>query len=101
MIAIGYYNMTVSIISFQVSVENDFTDEYYNSSWSYMRHEEERKNIRGGHDHKTFHNKLKQDKVMTDSVFLTVKKAKQYKIGLDLKFCSFGLKGVSPSDNKK
>lgn len=33
-----------------------------------MRHEEERKRIRGGHDHKTFHNKLKQDKVTIDSV---------------------------------
>uniref|UniRef100_A0A672RXR8 Complement component C7 n=1 Tax=Sinocyclocheilus grahami TaxID=75366 RepID=A0A672RXR8_SINGR len=35
----------ISNISFQVSVENDFTDEYYDS-----------------HDHKTFHNELKQDK---------------------------------------
>ncbi|XP_026090660.1 complement component C7 [Carassius auratus] len=59
-----FYRLPRSLLrySFQVSVENDFTDEYYNSSWSYMRHEEERKNIRGGHDHKTFHNKLKQDK---------------------------------------
>uniref|UniRef100_A0A8C0YEU0 Complement component C7 n=1 Tax=Cyprinus carpio carpio TaxID=630221 RepID=A0A8C0YEU0_CYPCA len=59
-----FYRLPWSLLrySFQVSVENDFTDEYYNSSWSYMRHEEERKNIRGGHDHKTFHNKLKQDK---------------------------------------
>ncbi len=56
-------------ISSQVSVENDFTDEYYDSSWSYMRHEEERKQIRGGHDHKTFHNELKQDKVTMDSAY--------------------------------
>lgn len=37
-----------------------------------MRHEEERKTIRGGHDHKTFHNKLKQDKVTRDSVHYKV-----------------------------
>uniref|UniRef100_A0A672RYH7 Complement component C7 n=1 Tax=Sinocyclocheilus grahami TaxID=75366 RepID=A0A672RYH7_SINGR len=59
-----FYRVPQSLLrySFQVSVENDFTDEYYDSSWSYMRHEEERKKIRGGHDHKTFHNELKQDK---------------------------------------
>uniref|UniRef100_A0A672N870 Complement component C7 n=1 Tax=Sinocyclocheilus grahami TaxID=75366 RepID=A0A672N870_SINGR len=59
-----FYRLPQSLLrySFQVSVENDFTDEYYNSSLSYMRHEEERKNIRGGHDHKIFHNNLKQDK---------------------------------------
>uniref|UniRef100_A0A672RXE3 Complement component C7 n=1 Tax=Sinocyclocheilus grahami TaxID=75366 RepID=A0A672RXE3_SINGR len=60
-----FYRVPQSLLrySFQVKiVENDFTDEYYDSSWSYMRHEEERKKIRGGHDHKTFHNELKQDK---------------------------------------
>uniref|UniRef100_A0A673N7I5 Complement component C7 n=1 Tax=Sinocyclocheilus rhinocerous TaxID=307959 RepID=A0A673N7I5_9TELE len=59
-----FYRLPQSLLrySFQVSVENDFTDEYYDSSWSYMRHEEERKKMRGGHDHKTFHNELKQDK---------------------------------------
>ncbi|RXN26974.1 complement component C7 [Labeo rohita] len=59
-----FYRLPQSLLrySFQVSVENDFSDEYYESSWSYMRHEEQRKNIRGGHDHKTFHNELKQDK---------------------------------------
>uniref|UniRef100_A0A671R495 Complement component C7 n=1 Tax=Sinocyclocheilus anshuiensis TaxID=1608454 RepID=A0A671R495_9TELE len=42
-----FYRVPQSLLrySFQVSVENDFTDEYYDS-----------------HDHKTFHNELKQDK---------------------------------------
>ncbi|XP_048022830.1 complement component 7b isoform X2 [Megalobrama amblycephala] len=59
-----FYRLPQSLLrySFQVRVENDFSEEYYDSSWSYMRHEEERKTIRGGHDHKTFHNELKQDK---------------------------------------
>uniref|UniRef100_A0A8C2EI20 Complement component C7 n=1 Tax=Cyprinus carpio TaxID=7962 RepID=A0A8C2EI20_CYPCA len=49
-----FYRLPWSLLrySFQVSVENDFTDEYYNS-----------------HDHKTFHNKLKQDKVMMGSTY--------------------------------
>uniref|UniRef100_A0A672RYE0 Complement component C7 n=1 Tax=Sinocyclocheilus grahami TaxID=75366 RepID=A0A672RYE0_SINGR len=67
-----FYRVPQSLLrySFQVKiVENDFTDEYYDSSWSYMRHEEERKKIRGGHDHKTFHNELKQDKVTMDSTY--------------------------------
>ncbi|KAJ8347017.1 hypothetical protein SKAU_G00284180 [Synaphobranchus kaupii] len=44
--------------SFQVSVENDFSDESYNSSWSYMKHTESRQTFKGGHRYTTFHNEL-------------------------------------------
>ncbi|XP_062867953.1 complement component 7b [Trichomycterus rosablanca] len=59
-----FYRLPQSILrySFQVAVENDFSDEFYNSSWSYITHEEQRYSIQGGHDHKTFHNELKRDK---------------------------------------
>ncbi|KAA0720003.1 Complement component C7 [Triplophysa tibetana] len=59
-----FYRLPQSLLryTFQINVENDFSDEYYDSSWSYMRHEEDKKKIRGGHDHKTFHYELKQDK---------------------------------------
>ncbi|KAI4879684.1 hypothetical protein NFI96_032018, partial [Prochilodus magdalenae] len=59
-----YYRLPQSILrySFQVSIDNDFSDDFYNSSWSYMKHVEERYNIRGGHDHKTFHSELRKDK---------------------------------------
>ena len=53
-----------SQFSIQVGVENDFTDELYDSSWSYMKHFEKRNKIRGGHDHFTSHYELKKDKVM-------------------------------------
>ncbi|KAJ8260744.1 hypothetical protein COCON_G00164670 [Conger conger] len=48
--------------SFQVSIENDFSDEFYNSSWSYMKHTESRETFRRGHRYKTFHNELNKDK---------------------------------------
>ncbi|GAA6111298.1 complement component 7b isoform X1, partial [Tachysurus ichikawai] len=48
----------------QVAVDSDFSDEFYTSSWSYTDHVEQRYKIQGGHDHKTFHNELKRDKVM-------------------------------------
>uniref|UniRef100_A0A3B4CDP2 Complement component C7 n=1 Tax=Pygocentrus nattereri TaxID=42514 RepID=A0A3B4CDP2_PYGNA len=59
-----YYRLPESILrySFQVSIENDFSDDFYNSSWSYTKHVEERYSIRGGHDHRTFHSELKKDK---------------------------------------
>lgn len=47
-----------------MAVDSDFSDEFYNSAWSYTDHVEQRYNIQGGHDHKTFHNELKKDKVM-------------------------------------
>lgn len=60
----SYYRLPQNLLryTFQVSVENDFTDELYNSAWSYMKHEEQRNKIRGGHDHKTFHTELSKDK---------------------------------------
>ncbi|XP_072518418.1 complement component 7b [Salminus brasiliensis] len=59
-----YYRLPQSILrySFQVGIENDFSEDFYNSSWSYIKHEEERYRIRGGHDHRTFHSELKRDK---------------------------------------
>ncbi|KAM9450355.1 complement component C7-like isoform 2-T2 [Clarias gariepinus] len=59
-----FYRLPQSILrySFQVAVDNDFSDEFYKSSWAYTDHVEERYKIRGGHDHKTFHNELKRDK---------------------------------------
>ncbi|XP_066501730.1 complement component 7b [Hoplias malabaricus] len=59
-----YYRLPQSILgySFQVGIENDFSEEFYNSSWSYTKHVEERYTIRGGHDHRTFHSELKRDK---------------------------------------
>ncbi|XP_064165110.1 complement component 7b [Anguilla rostrata] len=60
----NYYRLPQSTLgySFQVSVENDFSDEFYNSSWSYMKHTENRETFRGGHRYKTFHNELTNDK---------------------------------------
>uniref|UniRef100_W5KNX8 Complement component C7 n=2 Tax=Astyanax mexicanus TaxID=7994 RepID=W5KNX8_ASTMX len=59
-----YYRLPQSILrySFQVGIENDFSEDFYNSSWSYIQHHEERYRIRGGHDHRTFHSELKRDK---------------------------------------
>ncbi|XP_017348512.1 complement component 7b [Ictalurus punctatus] len=59
-----FYRLPQSILrySFQVAVDNDFSEEFYNSSWSYIDHVEQRYKIKGGHDHKTFHNELKRDK---------------------------------------
>ncbi|XP_060790846.1 complement component 7b [Neoarius graeffei] len=59
-----FYRLPQSILrySFQVAVDNDFSDEFYNSSWSYIDHVEQRDKIKGGHDYKTFHNELKKDK---------------------------------------
>lgn len=42
-------------------VENDFTDEAYESSWSYMKHIQD--NALWGHDRRTFHTELNKDKV--------------------------------------
>ncbi|KAK3523897.1 hypothetical protein QTP70_015725 [Hemibagrus guttatus] len=60
-----FYRLPQSILryTFQVAVDNDFSDEFYHSAWSYIDHVEQRYNIKGGHDHKTFHNELKKDKV--------------------------------------
>ncbi|TSX03289.1 Complement component C7 [Bagarius yarrelli] len=59
-----FYRLPQSTLryNFQVAVDSDFSDEFYNSSWSYIDHVEHRYNIKGGHDHKTFHNELNRDK---------------------------------------
>lgn len=46
-----------------MGVENDFTDEVYDSSWSYMKHVEKRHKLNGGHDHYTSDYSFKKDQV--------------------------------------
>ncbi|XP_030625001.1 complement component C7 [Chanos chanos] len=60
----SFYRLPQNLLryTFQVGVESDFTDEFYNSSWSYMKHEEHRQKIRGGHNHRTFHKTLDKTK---------------------------------------
>ncbi|KAK6316034.1 hypothetical protein J4Q44_G00135580 [Coregonus suidteri] len=57
-----FYRLPQSILryTFQVEVENDFTDEAYESSWSYMKHIQD--NALWGHDRRTFHTELNKDK---------------------------------------
>ncbi|KAL0965428.1 hypothetical protein UPYG_G00281170 [Umbra pygmaea] len=57
-----YYRLPQSILryTFQVEVQNDFTDETYESSWSYMKHIQD--NALWGHDRRTFHTELNKDK---------------------------------------
>ncbi|XP_023839857.1 complement component 7b isoform X2 [Salvelinus sp. IW2-2015] len=57
-----FYRLPQSILryTFQVVVENDFTDEAYESSWSYMKHIQD--NALWGHDRRTFHTELNKDK---------------------------------------
>ncbi|KAI1904943.1 hypothetical protein AGOR_G00010880 [Albula goreensis] len=59
-----FYRLPQSLLrySFQVTVENDFSDEFYNSSWSYMKHTDKRETFKGGHRYQTFHNELTNDK---------------------------------------
>lgn len=45
----------------QVKVENEESDEAYNSSWSYMQHIQS--NAVVGHDRRTFHKELTDKKV--------------------------------------
>ncbi|XP_062411223.1 complement component 7b isoform X2 [Sardina pilchardus] len=60
----SYYRLPQSILryTFQVGAESDFSEELYDSSWSYMKHFEKRHKINGGHDHYTSHYELKKDK---------------------------------------
>ncbi|KAJ7988449.1 hypothetical protein DPEC_G00323660 [Dallia pectoralis] len=57
-----YYRLPQSILryTFQVDVQNDFTDEAYDSSWSYMRHIQS--DALWGHDRRTFHTELNKEK---------------------------------------
>uniref|UniRef100_A0A8C7FI46 Complement component C7 n=1 Tax=Oncorhynchus kisutch TaxID=8019 RepID=A0A8C7FI46_ONCKI len=57
-----FYRLPQSILryTFQVVVENDFSDEAYESSWSYMKHIQD--NALWGHDRRTFHTELNKDK---------------------------------------
>ncbi|KAJ8402008.1 hypothetical protein AAFF_G00372430 [Aldrovandia affinis] len=59
-----FYRLPQSMLrySFQVSVENDFSDESYNSAWSYMKHTESKETFKGGHRNQAFHNELTKDK---------------------------------------
>lgn len=45
---------------FQVQVEHDFSEESYESSWAYLHHLQS--NAIWGHDRRTFHRELNQDK---------------------------------------
>lgn len=60
----SFYRLPQSILryTFQVEAENEFSDEFYNSSWSYMKHYEKRHQITGGRDHYTSHYEFKTDK---------------------------------------
>ncbi|KAJ8380800.1 hypothetical protein SKAU_G00015780 [Synaphobranchus kaupii] len=55
-----FYRLPQSIVgyTFQVKIENDFNNEFYNSSWSYVKHVEERENSNEGHHYKTFHKEM-------------------------------------------
>ncbi|KAG7481185.1 hypothetical protein MATL_G00064130 [Megalops atlanticus] len=52
-----YYRLPHSLLgyTFQVRIENDFSDEFYNSVWSYVKHTENRKEFSQGHSYQTFH----------------------------------------------
>ncbi|KAJ8262862.1 hypothetical protein COCON_G00153190 [Conger conger] len=55
-----FYRLPESLLGyiFQVKVENDFSDEFYDSSWSYVKHKEEKEDSNEGHHYKTFHSEI-------------------------------------------
>ncbi|KAL4609209.1 complement component C7-like [Arapaima gigas] len=59
-----FYRLPQSLLgyTFQVSADNDFTDEFYNSSWSYMKHNDNRQWFKGGHDYRIVHRELSNAK---------------------------------------
>ncbi|XP_036384474.1 complement component 7b [Megalops cyprinoides] len=59
-----FYRLPHSLLrySFQVTVDDDFSDDFYNSSWSYMKHTENKEHFKGGHNYRTFHNQLTSEK---------------------------------------
>uniref|UniRef100_A0A8D0H868 Complement component C7 n=1 Tax=Sphenodon punctatus TaxID=8508 RepID=A0A8D0H868_SPHPU len=46
-----YYRLSDSVLTytFQVKIQNDFSYEFYNSSWAYMKHEETHETSNSGH----------------------------------------------------
>ncbi|KAL4630069.1 complement component C7-like [Arapaima gigas] len=56
----SFYRLPRSLLSytFQVSAENDFSDEFYNSSWSYVKDINNRKTSNRGHDYYMFHDEV-------------------------------------------
>uniref|UniRef100_A0A8C9VYK7 Complement component C7 n=1 Tax=Scleropages formosus TaxID=113540 RepID=A0A8C9VYK7_SCLFO len=60
----NFYRLPQSLLgyTFQVSVDNDFSDEFYNSSWSYMKHNDNREWFKGGHNYRIFHKELSNTK---------------------------------------
>ncbi|XP_035291383.1 complement component C7 [Anguilla anguilla] len=59
-----FYRLPQSLVgyNFQVKIENDFSDEFYDSSWSYVKHVEQRANSNEGHHYKTFHQEATKKK---------------------------------------
>lgn len=55
-------NVELCCFVLQVKVDNDESDESYDSSWSYMQHIQA--NALVGHDRRTFHKELSETKVM-------------------------------------
>ncbi|XP_049460930.1 complement component 7b [Epinephelus fuscoguttatus] len=57
-----YYRLPQNVLryNFEVSVDNENIDESYESSWSYMQHIQS--NALVGHDRRTFHNELTENK---------------------------------------
>ncbi|KAI1900079.1 hypothetical protein AGOR_G00046340 [Albula goreensis] len=55
-----FYRLPQSLIgyTFQVKIENDFSDEVFESSWSYVKHTENRQNSNEGHYYETFHDEV-------------------------------------------
>uniref|UniRef100_A0A8C9FTH0 Complement component C7 n=1 Tax=Pavo cristatus TaxID=9049 RepID=A0A8C9FTH0_PAVCR len=48
-----YYRLSESVLAynFQVKIQNDFSYEFFNSSWSYMKHTERKKKSNSGHSY--------------------------------------------------
>lgn len=48
-----YYRLSESVLAytFQVKIQNDFSYEFFNSSWSYMKHTEKKKKSNSGHSY--------------------------------------------------
>ncbi|KAJ8414024.1 hypothetical protein AAFF_G00066220 [Aldrovandia affinis] len=59
-----FYRLPQSLIgyTFQVKIENDFNDEFYDSSWSYVKHTEKIQTSNEGHHYQTFHEELSNKK---------------------------------------
>lgn len=51
----------LNVVALQVKVDNEESDESYDSSWSYMQHMQS--NALVGHDRRTFHKELTEFQV--------------------------------------